>query len=153
MKRLLFAALLLMPMQAMAETLVEDAWVMLPPPVADTAAGYMTIKNTGDKEVSVVSVITDIAESPEFHSSMMHNGMMHMKAMEKVVVPAHGEVKFEQGGNHLMLVGLKKKLKAGEHVMITLTMSDGSKVMVHAEVRDMRDGAGQEHDHGGHHGH
>ncbi len=145
MKRLLFAALLLMPMQAMAETVVEDAWVMLPPPVADTAAGYMIIKNTGDKEVSVVAVKTDIAESPEFHSSMMHNGMMHMQAMEKVVVPAHGEVKFKQSGNRLMLTGLKKKLQAGEHVMINLEMSDGSKVMVHAEVRDMRDGGGSEH--------
>jgi len=139
MKRfILMAALLLMPLHALAEIIVEDAWVRLPPPVADTAAGYMTIKNSGDKDVELTGIKTAIATDPEFHSMEMHDGMMHMQKMEKVIIPAGSGITFNPGGNHLMLIGLTGPLKAGSHVMMSLTTADGSSIMVHAEVRDMR---------------
>lgn len=159
MKALLLAVLLLcIPSLAAAEITVEDAWVRMPPPVADTAAGYLTLKNSGEKDVEVVAVETSAADKPEFHSMSMHDGMMHMMTMEKVVVPAHGELRFETGGNHLMLTELTGTLNAGDHVMMTIKLSDGSSVMVHAEVRDMRSQDSDGHgDHGGghgeHHGH
>ncbi|WP_176959482.1 copper chaperone PCu(A)C [Mariprofundus sp. KV] len=154
MKALLLAVLLLfIPSLAAAEISVEDAWVRMPPPVADTAAGYLTLKNSGEKDVEVVAVESSAAAKPEFHSMSMHDGMMHMMKMDKVVVPAHGELRFETGGNHLMLTELTGTLNAGDHVMMTITFSDGSSVMVHAEVRDMRsqDSGGYD-DHGGSHG-
>lgn len=140
MKRLfiLLGLLLLMPLQAAAEIMVEGAWVRLPPPVADTAAAYMTITNHGGQDVEITEIVTDIAKSPEFHSMEMHDSMMHMQKMEKVIVPAHGGISFDPGGNHLMLIGLTRALKAGEHLMITLKTSDGQSIMIHATVRDMR---------------
>lgn len=146
MKRiiLLCGALLLLPLQAEAEIIVEGAWVRLPPPVADTAAGYMTIKNTGDHDVEITGIETEIAADPEFHAMEMNGEMMQMKKMEKVIVPAHGGISFSPGGNHLMLIGLSGELKAGEHVMMTLETSDGESIMVHAEVRDMRGGQMQD---------
>jgi len=140
MKRfmMLIGLLLLIPIQAAAEIMVEDAWVRLPPPVADTAASYMTIRNHGDKAVEITGIKTGIAKHPEFHSMEMHDGMMHMQKMEKVVIPAHGGISFDPGGNHLMLIGLTRAVKAGEHLMITLDTSDGQSIMIHAEVRDMR---------------
>ncbi|MFQ5518972.1 MAG: copper chaperone PCu(A)C [Mariprofundus sp.] len=158
MKILLMAALVLIPTLAAAEIAVENAWVRMPPPVADTAAGYMTIRNSGSHDVEIVSVESSAAKTPEFHSMEMHDGMMHMQKMEKVVVPAGGEISFGPGGNHLMLIGLTGTLNAGDHVMITLKSSDGQRVMVHAEVRDMRKPpaaghGGMDHGHGGHHGH
>jgi copper(I)-binding protein len=162
MKRLMmiFALLLLVPMQALAEIVVEEAWVRLPPPVADTAAAYMKIENHSAKDVEITAVETDVAKSPEFHSMEMHDGMMHMQKMEKVIVPAHGDISFDPGANHLMLVGLTRALKTGEHLMITLKTSDGESIMIHAEVRDMRghnehgghDSLNKSDDHG-HHGH
>lgn len=141
MKRfiLLCAALLLLPPLAAADIIVEGAWVRLPPPVADTAAGYMTIKNTGDEDVEITGIETDAAENPEFHSMEMHGEMMHMMKMEQVIVPAHGGISFTPNGNHLMLIGLTEPLEAGEHIMMTLQTADGESIMVHAEVRDMRD--------------
>ena len=157
MKRffMMFSLLLLMPTQAMAEIMVEDAWVRLPPPVADTAAGYMTIRNHNGKDVEITKVSTAIATNPEFHTMEMHDGMMHMQKMEKVIVPAHGGITFNPGGNHLMLIGLTRALKTGEHLMITLETSDGQSVMIHAEVRDARGGdhgADESDDDHGHHG-
>jgi len=140
MKRLMMLTmlLLLMPATGFAETTIEEAWVRLPPPVADTAAAYMKIENHGDHDVEITGIETTIATSPEFHSMEMHDGMMNMQKMEKVIVPAHGEISFSPGGNHLMLVGLTTPLKAGSHIMMTLKTSDGESIMVHAEVKDMR---------------
>jgi copper(I)-binding protein len=144
------ALLLWVPTLASAEITVEGAWVRMPPPVADTAAGYLIVSNSGDSDVNIVSVESDAAAKPEFHSMSMHDGMMHMKKMEKVVVPADGKLEFSPGGDHLMLKDLKRKLNAGDHVMLKLNTSDGHSVEVHAEVRDMRK---MEKSHGGGHHH
>lgn len=150
-KILLITALMLFaPAIASAEISVEDAWVRMPPPVADTAAGYMTFRNSGSHDVEITGVTCNVSKSPEFHSMSMHGDMMHMMKMEKVVVPAHGELRFESGGNHLMLQELTGELHAGDHVMITVTTSAGDHIMVHAEVRDLR-AKEAHHGHGGHH--
>lgn len=154
MKRflILIALLTILPTYAAAEIMVEDAWVRLPPPVADTAAGYMTIRNHSDKDIEITGVKTGVADHPEFHAMEMHDGMMHMQKMDRVIVPAHGGISFSPGGNHLMLIGLTKSLKTGEHLMITLETSDGKSVMVHAEVRDMRSKPNEKKESHGHHG-
>jgi len=150
-KYLLSIALLLwMPALASAEITVAGAWVRMPPPVADTAAGYMILNNSGDADISIISVESAAAANPEFHSMTMHDGMMHMQKMDDVTVPAHGKLEFSPGSNHLMLKDLKRKLNAGDHVMLKLNTSDGHTVDVHAEVRDMRKMQGS---HGGGHHH
>lgn len=158
-RNMMMAAMLIaLPGFAWAEITVEEVWVRMPPPVADTAAAYMTLRNHGETDVNITSVESDAAGKPEFHSMSMHDGMMHMQKMEKVIVPAHGKIEFAPGGNHLMLKNLKKKLNAGDHVMLKFNTSDGHTVEVHAEVRDMRnmqdshdDGHGDGH--GGGHNH
>jgi len=149
MKRsvLLSAAMLLLPFQAMASDItVEEAWVRLPPPVADTAAGYMTIRNNGEKDIEILGIETAAATNPEFHAMEMSGDMMKMKKMQKVIVPAHGGINFSPNGNHVMLIGLTAPLKAGEHIMMSMTTSEDETVMVHAEVRDMRGGHEMGHD-------
>lgn len=140
MKRLfiLFGLLTMLPACATAEIVVEEAWIRLPPPVADTAAGYMTIRNHGEQDIEITGSRTSAAEQLEFHAMAMHDGMMHMQKMERVVIPAHSGISFDPGGNHLMLIGLQRVLETGEHLMITLETSDGQTIVVHAEVRDMR---------------
>ena len=144
------ALMLVMPSLAAAEITIEDAWVRMPPPVADTAAGYMVMRNSGDQDVEIKGVTTDAAKQPEFHSTSEHAGMMHMMKMEKVIVPAHGELHFGTGGNHLMLIGLTGELKAGSYVRMTVETADGESIMVHAEVRDMRGDMDHSGDHSAH---
>jgi copper(I)-binding protein len=149
-KYLLSTALLLwMPILASAEITIEDAWVRMPPPVADIAAGYLILNNSDDADINIISVESDAAGKPEFHSMSMHNGMIHMQKMEKVVVPAHGKLEFLPGGDHLMLKNLKRELKAGDHVILKFHTSDGQSVEMPAEVRDMR----KMQDHHGSHQH
>ena len=148
----LLAMLICMASSAWAGVTIEGAWVRMPPPVVDTAAGYLVLKNSGDQTVTVVSVECDAAAEPEFHSMQMHDGMVHMQKMDKVEVPAGGSIEFSPGGNHLMLKGLTKELNAGDRVTLQISFSDGASVTVQAEVLDMRGNHGG-HEHGGGHHH
>ena len=127
-----------MPILASAEITVESAWVRMPPPVADTAAAYLIVNNSGDADVKILSVGIDVAGKPEFHSIIFLEGTVLMQKMGAAIVPAHGQLKLSPGGNHLMLKDLKRKLNAGDHVMLKLNTSDGQSIEVHAEVRGIR---------------
>jgi copper(I)-binding protein len=144
-RALLFIITGLMPQVAAAEIIAEDAWVRLPPPVADTAAGYLILRNTGDAPVELIGAESPVSDTVAFHHMSMQKGMMHMKQMKKLTVPAHGSVIFASGGNHLMLTGLKEPLQAGDSVHITFHLSEGTTVDIAAEVRDMRQMQGHSH--------
>jgi len=150
MKRFAFLLLTLslIPGLAQAQLMADGAVVRMPPPVADTAAGYVTLNNHSDKDVVLVDASSPVADSTEFHGSTMMDGMMHMNEMEEVVVPAHGKVEFGPGGNHIMLIGLRQELEAGQMVPITVKLSDGGTLALEAKVKDMR-GGGSKHGHGG----
>lgn len=58
---LFLLALTLLPFSAIAEIEARGAYIRMPPPVADTAAGYVTLLNHGDKDV----VLTGAASSAQ----------------------------------------------------------------------------------------
>jgi copper(I)-binding protein len=127
-----------MPILASAEITVESAWVRMPPPVADTAAAYLIVNNSGDADVKILSVETDVADKPEFHSIIFLEGTVLMQKMGAAIVPAHGQLKLSPGGNHLMLKDLKRKLNTGDFVILKLNISDGQSIEVRAKVRGIR---------------
>ena len=51
-----------------------------------------------------------------------------MEKLSNVSAPAGGTVLFRPGGKHLMLMGLKRPLKAGDRFPVTLTFASGAKV-------------------------
>jgi len=95
--------------------------------------------------VEITGAQSPVCNSVEFHQMRMQKGMMRMKQMNKLTVPAHGSVVFKSGGSHLMLTGLKKPLQAGDAVHITFRLSGGKTVEIAAEVRDMRQMPGHAH--------
>ena len=68
------------------------------------------------------------------------NGVMEMRQLESLELPAKQTVKLEPGGLHIMLLDLKRPLKPGDKVPLRLTLqrADRSKtvVEVQAEVRN-----------------
>lgn len=117
---------------------VEHAWVRMPPPVADTTAAYMTLHNEGDKSVVIVRVSSDVSKTSTIHSMRKQGIMMRMLVVNNMPIPAHGFVKLEPGGMHVMLTGLKQVLKQGQGVHIMVEFTDGNIVNVVAPVRDLR---------------
>ncbi|MES2625508.1 MAG: copper chaperone PCu(A)C [Pseudomonadota bacterium] len=124
---------------AFAELVVEDAYVRGLPPGVDNTSAYMTLRNTGDVALELTGASSPIAGSAMFHTTMNHDGMLHMQHVMSVNIPAHGEVVLESGGLHLMLTELKQNPVAGTTVTLTLQFADGSSHEISLPVRSVLD--------------
>jgi len=119
-----------------AKTLqVSGAWAR-PAAAGDNSAVYFSIDNPGEQAEMLVSAACDAADQTEIHMSMMDaNGVMVMEPQSNVAVAAQSKVAFEPGGLHVMLVGLKKELKVGDKLTLTLNFDHAGAVTVSAEVK------------------
>lgn len=120
---------------AAGEIVVSDPWIREPNPARPIAAGYLTLKNNSDDPNALVAVDCPDAGKVEMHRMTTENGMMRMKKIESIELPADQEVRLEPGGYHLMFLKLKKTLRAGDEVKLTLWFRDGTKQIVTAMVK------------------
>lgn len=114
---------------------VLDPYITLMPPGIRTAAAYMVLKNAGDKDVRLVSAACAATGATELHAHLDDQGVMRMRQVKEIVIPARGETALQPGGHHIMLIDLKQPLKAGDALAITLRFADGSRLTVEAHVR------------------
>jgi len=116
-----------------------------------TAAGYLTIRNTGTTPDRLVAVETPRASRAEIHEMTMTDGVMRMRAMAGgIPLPPGQEVRLAPGGLHLMLIGPQGAFVQGSMVPVTLVFERAGRVQVELAVQGAgaRDaGAGQ---HSGH---
>jgi copper(I)-binding protein len=112
---------------------VSDA-VCRPTPVGRQMTGcYLTLTSaTADRLVSVASPDANLVQ---IHESRIESGMMMMSELrEGLPLPAGETVALAPGGNHLMLMGVKEPLVAGDTVALTLTFEVSSPIEVTATV-------------------
>lgn len=123
---------------ASAAVTVKDAWVRGTVPGQSTTGGYLTLRSSDDAKL--VAVATPAAKRAEIHSSEMKGGVMRMRPVASVPLPAGRDVAI-QGDLHLMLIEVTHVLGAGDVVPITLTVEDAhgkrSQVEVRAPVRPL----------------
>lgn len=134
---------------------VADAWARATPPGAATGAVYFVLTG-GDAGDRLLGVSSPIAERAEMHVTTMSDGMMRMRPFEDLPLAPAETVRFEPGGRHVMLIGLKQPLREGDTVPLTLTFERAGAIDVQVEVRSVtaRHGAashGAGHGAGGHH--
>ncbi|WP_282846709.1 copper chaperone PCu(A)C [Microbacterium oxydans] len=134
---------------------IEDAWVKS----ADEgmSAGFGTLVNSGDDDVTVVSVASEASNMLELHETVENEaGEIVMREKDGgFIIPAGGSLPLEPGANHIMMMDLTGPLTAGSDVTFTLTFSDDSTFEFTAPVKDysganenyeggdMQDGSGQ----------
>ncbi len=99
---------------------VEDAWVRSVPSSSRHTAAYMVLQNHGSMDDRLLSAHSDIVQVVELHEVVMIGKLMSMRPVEYFPIPALGSTELKPGGYHLMLINLKRVLKAGEHVSLTL---------------------------------
>lgn len=95
-----------------------------------TGAGFLTLSNKGGSAETLVAVQSPVATRIEVHLSSTANGVSRMGKVERLAIPAGGQVVLAPGGYHLMLMGLKGPLKAGQKFPATLTFASGRKLAV-----------------------
>ena len=106
----------------------------------DVSGAFMVIENTSSQPDQLVraAVSADVAETIEIHETTIdENSVMRMRPVDGIDVPAHGSVELKPGGYHIMLLNVKKELKPGDKLPLTLTFASGQTVTVEAEVRAM----------------
>ncbi|MGW0942775.1 copper chaperone PCu(A)C [Streptomyces sp. NPDC002623] len=113
-----------------AELSVRAAYI--PQPVSDTmAAGFLTIVNDGGTKDELTSVTSAAAGSVTLHETVGSS----MEEVTSLDVPAHGQLVFKSGGNHLMFEKLKSKPVQGETVTVELHFAASDPVKVEIPVK------------------
>ena len=97
---------------------VSEALIRTPPQGRDITAGYAILTNAGGAD-RLIGAFTEAADRVEIHQNSMADGVMRMRRVEAVDIPARGEARLEQGGYHLMIFGLEA-VEAGDTVFVTL---------------------------------
>ena len=132
---------------------VTQAWSREMPPGAPVGVGYFTIVNHGHRMDRLIRIHTPIAGKAEMHTSVMEDGLMKMRPLNAVEVPPGGSTVFQPGGNHVMLMQVKKPLRKGESFPMTLTFEHAGDVQVRVTVEPIgatRAGGHAEHQGGDH---
>lgn len=134
-----------------AEPLAVNApYVRLVPPGTPTSAAFMNIRNPGNTDRKLLRVDSPSAKAVELHNHINENGMMKMRQVREILIPAKGETALKPGSYHVMLIDLKQTLKEGESVPLTLTFDDGSSQKINAPIKSPQTAMPMEMGHKGH---
>ncbi|MDD5056293.1 MAG: copper chaperone PCu(A)C [Sideroxydans sp.] len=146
MKRILGVLAMLVAVQANAgEVTVSGAWSRATVPGQD--AGMVQLVITSKQAAKLVGVTSKDAGKAELHSMVHENGVMKMRQVAAIDLAAGKAVDLGEEGYHVMLMGLKQPLKAGEKTEITLTVRFASgkeeQVKVNADIKPQSEPAQQ----------
>ena len=111
---------------------IKDAWARATPGGAQTAAAYVTVESMAGDRLTGVS--TPAAKKAEIHSMTMEGGVMKMRPVDGLDLPAGKPVTLKPGGYHIMLTGLAKPLKEGDSFPLTLDFAKGGAQQVTVAV-------------------
>jgi uncharacterized protein YcnI len=128
------------------DLVITAPWVRATPRGAPVAGGYLTITNNGREPDRLVGGSFAAAGRFEVHEMSMEGGVMRMRPVADGLEIKPGQtVELKPGGLHLMFMGLKEQLKAGDTVKGTLEFAKAGKVEVVYPVRSMGAGGGHKH--------
>jgi copper(I)-binding protein len=146
---LLLAASLGSALAAAANVHVSNARARATVPGQTTAVVYMDI--TSEADSALVSATSPVAERVEVHSMTMDGGIMRMRPVPKLELKGGKTVRLGPDSMHLMLVNVKRPLKAGETVALTLRLGASAgavtTIEVQAPVVPITDSASHHHKH------
>jgi hypothetical protein len=107
---------------AAAQVTITNAWVRGTVASQKATGAFMQLASGAD--TSLVGVSSPVAKISEIHTMVHEGGVMRMRAIASLPVPAGKPVELAPGGYHLMLLDLAQPLREGDKVPLTLTFSD-----------------------------
>lgn len=154
LQRVLFGTImLLLPFSLVAEQTpapaveVSDVWSRATSKSAKAGAVFMTLTNTSDAAQALTKVTGDVAMMIELHTHIEKDGVMAMREVPQIAVPAQERVALKPGGLHVMLMGLNTEgLTEGESFEITLHFETGAAKTITVPIKAAGAQVGHEHD-------
>ncbi len=121
-----------------ASIAVDGPYARATPAGAQTGAVYMTIDNKTNAADHLTGASSDVAAKVQVHEMTMVNGIMQMREVAGGLnVPAGGSVTLKPGSFHVMLIGLKRPLTAGDTFPLTLTFEKAGNISITVPVQAM----------------
>jgi copper(I)-binding protein len=122
---------------------------------ARNGAAYLSIKNTGAHADRLIGAKAAVSKRAELHTHLHENGVMKMRPVDAIEVPANGMAMLKPGGDHVMLMGLTAPLVEGQTFPLTLVFEKAGEIEVMVSVGGVGamgggHGSGQGSSHGGH---
>lgn len=115
---------------------VEQPWARATPAGAMTGAVYMTLANKAKDADRLTAASSDVAAKVQIHEMAVVNGIMQMRQLVNgLAIPAGGSVTLKPGSYHVMLIGLKKQLVAGQTLPLTLTFAKAGNISVTVPIQ------------------
>ena len=123
---------------------IEHAWARATPGAVKNSAAFMSFDNKGAAD-KLISVTGDVAKEIQIHSMITEAGVMKMREIKALDIPANGKAELKPGGFHVMLIGIPDGLKEGTKFPLKLKFEKAGEVTV--QVTAEKPGA---HDHSEH---
>jgi periplasmic copper chaperone A len=118
----LLGLLVLLAAPALAQVAVTNAWVRGTVPGQKGTGAFMQLTSAAD--MTLVGVASPAAKIVEIHEMAVDGGVMRMRAIDKLALPAGKAIDLKPGGYHVMLMDLAHPLKEGDVVPVRLTFVD-----------------------------
>jgi periplasmic copper chaperone A len=112
----------------------ENAWVNVAP-AGDTAVVSMTLVNRNAEPVDIVDVLSSEAQSTAIFQHFRDGDTVRTALLRRLPIPGGASSTFAPPGPHIMLAGLSRALRQGDHLRVTVILADGRPVDVNAIVR------------------
>ncbi len=113
---------------------VGNAWARIADSGA-TSGAYLDVVNNDSLPLLLIGVSTDDAYAAEVHETMQHDGMAHMTPRAEITIAPGTALAMAPGGVHIMLVGVRRALAAGDSVRVRLRFGDSSAVTTSIPVK------------------
>lgn len=134
------AVFLALPAFAEEGVHINDPYARSMGGIGASGAVFLVIENHAAVEDRLLDVASDVAEMVELHTHVEDaNGVMQMKHVtEGLLVEAGGSLGLARGGAHVMLMGLKRDLKDGDIIHLTLTFEQAGVVELDVPIDNAR---------------
>ena len=122
---------------------IDHPWARATAPQQANGAAYLTIANQGSGADRIVGAESTAAATVELHTHDVDSaGVMRMREVEAIELPAGETTALRPGGLHVMLIGLAAPLVEGETFPLTLVFEAAGAVEVEVQVEAVTFGVG-----------
>jgi copper(I)-binding protein len=114
---------------------IKTPWARATPDRAENGAAYLTIVSPTTDRLTAAS--SPVAKKVELHTMLMEGGVMKMRPLAAVDIPAGQAVTLSPGGTYIMLLDLTRPLREGQSFPLTLSFDHAGPRQVTVAIENL----------------
>lgn len=113
---------------------ITHPWSKQVPPTSAVAAAFLDVMNHGNEDDTLLSAESPIAGKTELHAHIHEDGMMKMREVDNIDIPANGTRTLKPGSYHIMFFDLKQVPSLGDRFPVTLHFAKAGSIEIEVAV-------------------